>query len=239
MDLTSLVNGVSYNFEVHAVSSLGDGESAMTTVKAQPNLTMAVTNSTIAEAGTDSAEVIFTLSNTTMEDVTVTVSVDSTHLASVIGSTLVIEAGTTLDTAYVKAIQNPVDADNTLTVSATADNANDPAAGETITITDDDTVPGAPGTLVFSSVSATGFTVEWTSPAAPGTSDITHYQIRYSSDALDEDDAWTTVTGGGGARTHAITGLTAETGYNVEVRAVSAAGDGAASSGSQTTPAAE
>ena len=93
--LTSLVNGVSYTFTVHAVSSLGDGESAMTTVKAQPNLTDNLAAATIAEAGTDSAEIIVVLSNTTREDVTVTVSVDSTHLAMVHGGTMVIEAGTT------------------------------------------------------------------------------------------------------------------------------------------------
>ena len=234
VSLSSLANGVSYTFSVHAVSSLGDGETATTTVKAQPNLTMAVNNATIAEAGTDSAEVVFTLSNTTSEDVTVTVAVDSTHLASVIGSPFVIEAGTTVDTAYVKAIQNAVDADNTTMVTATADNANDPTAGETITITDDDEVPGTPGALVFSGVGTTGFTVEWTSPSSPGTSDITGYEIRYSSDAL-VDQAWTTVSGGGGARTHAITGLTTGTTYNVEVRAVSAAGNGTAQSGSQAT----
>ena len=144
------------------------------------------------------------------------------------------------------AVDNDVDAaDTTVTISATADNATVPDAEEqATTISDDDTVPGQPGELAFSSVGATGFTVEWTSPTAPGTSAITHYQIRVKDNAdgtFDENDdgLWMMVTGGAGARTHAVTGLTAETTYNVQVRAVSAAGDGAARAGSQLTPAAE
>ncbi|MYC72971.1 MAG: fibronectin type III domain-containing protein, partial [Gemmatimonadetes bacterium] len=231
--LTSLVNGVSYNFEVHAVSALGDGDAASTTVKAQPDVNaLGVSPSTITEAGTDSAEVIVTLSNTTREDVTVTLTVDSTHLASVMGSPLVIEAGTTTDTAYVKAIQNVVDADNTLFLHAAADNANDPDSVQ-ITITDDDTVPGAPRNLT-ANVGDTELAVEWQSPADNGTSDITHYEIRWSTDTLDDDDAWTVVTGGATGRTHTITGLTNDTAVNIEVRAVSAAGNGTAATTSGT-----
>ncbi|MYE93587.1 MAG: hypothetical protein F4238_09515, partial [Gemmatimonadetes bacterium] len=247
--VASLANGVEYTFSVHAVSSLGDGEAAMTMIKAQPTVDVIFIGSgPLAEAGSDSVRVRASLSSTSSEDVTVTVMVDDPALAQVYDADLVIPAGVqTVDTdsAFVVAIDNVVDseADNTVTISATADNATVPETGESleVTITDDDTVPGAPGTLVFSSVSATGFTVEWTSPSAPGTSAITHYQIRVKDNAdgafdADDDGLWMTVTGGAGARTHAITGLTASTTYNLQVRAVSDAGDGAAQSGQQTTP---
>ena len=228
VDLTGLQNGLDYTFSVFARSSLGDGEAASITVKSQPDLTMAVTPTTITEAGTDSAEVIVTLSNTTREAVTVTVAVDSTHLASVRNAVMVIEAGTTADTAYVKADQNLVDADNTLMVTASADNANDPAAGETITITDDDEAPGAPRNLTIT-VGDRELTLEWISPTSAGTSAITHYEYRYSSAALDDDDEWTTA-----ASPVTITGLTNGTTYNIEVRAVSAAGPGVAASDTGT-----
>ncbi|MDE2655457.1 MAG: fibronectin type III domain-containing protein [Gemmatimonadota bacterium] len=237
---TGLALGVEYTFTVHATTDGGDGDMASTTGKAMPAVDLTFTGSSLSENGSDSVRVQASLTGVSSEDVTVTVTVSDANLARVYNADLVIPAGVqsvNTDTAFVVAIDNPVDApDTTVTISATADNATVPDTEEqATTITDDDTVPGAPGTLVFSSVSTTGFTVEWTSPSAPGTSDITHYQIRYSSDALDDDDAWTTVTGSGGARTHAITGLTAGTTYNVEVRAVSAAGDGTAQSGSQAT----
>ena len=188
--------------------------------------------STITEAGTDSAEVIVTLSNTTMEDVTVTLTVDSTHLASVMGSPLVIEAGTTTDTAYVKAIQNLVDADNSLFLHATADNANDPDSVQ-ITITDDDTVSEAPRNLTIDA-GDTELSVEWQSPGNSGTSDVMHYEIRYAETADIDDADWAVVTGGAAARTMTITGLTNATAYTVQVRAVTAAGNGASASDTGT-----
>ncbi|MDE2752040.1 MAG: fibronectin type III domain-containing protein, partial [Gemmatimonadota bacterium] len=159
---------------------------------------------------------------------------------SIPGGTIRIPRGQTAgaDTAYIQAMDDDLDDDAVgAQVNATSDQANAPATPTDITITDNDDAPGAPSTPTFSSVGAAGFTVEWTSPAAPGTSAITHYEIRYSSDTLDDDDDWMTVSGGASARTHAITGLEAGTTYNVEVRAVSAAGDGTASPGSQATSA--
>ena len=145
-----------------------------------------------------------------------------------------IEAGTTADTAYVKAIDNDYVRPDTVTVTATADNANDPADGVEIDITNDtDAAPGEPRSLI-ANVGDTQLAVEWQSPAAAGTSAITRYEIRWSTDTLDDDDAWTVVTGGAGARTYTITGLTNDTAVNIEVRAVSAAGNGAAASTSGT-----
>ena len=226
----ALALGVEYTFTVHAVSSLGDGESASTAAKAVPSInTLGVNPTTIAEAGTDSAEVIVTLAQTTMEDVTVTLTVDSTHLADVIGGTMVIEAGTTTDTAYVKAKQNPVDADNTLHLRVTADNANAPDPDSVlITITDDDEAPGAPRNLTVTA-GDTQLTLEWISPEAAGTSDIMRYEVRYRLTSGTDDDYsdWAEV-GNAATRTHTITDLTNGSGYTVQVRAYSAAGGGAA-----------
>ena len=143
------------------------------------------------------------------------------------------DAGAATHSALVQATS-----DDAVDSDSDGDATNDVQAPNSITIndaTEPDAVPDAPGTLVFRSVGTTGFTVEWASPASAGTSDITHYEIRHTSDGTLDTETWTRVTGDAAARTHAITGLTAGTDYTVEVRAVSAAGNGAASSGSQTT----
>ncbi len=230
VSLTNLVNGIDYTFSVHAVSSLGDGETATTTVKAQPNLGLAPTTGTIAEAGTDSIEVVLTLSAATREDVTVTLATDSAHLVNIAGATMTIEAGTTADTAHVYAEPNVVDADNTAMVWATADNANDPTDTLTVTITDDDEVPGAPRNFTVTA-GDTQLTLEWISPAAAGTSAITHYEYRISAAgaALTATDAWVTATSG-----VVVTGLTNDSAYAVEIRAVSDAGPGTAAADSGT-----
>ena len=72
--------------------------------------------------------------------------------------------------------------------------------------------------------------VVWTAPANNGGSDITSYDLRHiGSDATDKaDDNWTVEDGvwSSGALQSAITGLTNGTGYDVQVRAVNANGDG-------------
>ena len=261
-----LTNGVTYTFSVYAVNQKGDpavdvrGPAATATAKAQPSITMAIDNTTLAEdptGATDTATVTITLSNPSIESITVTVAetfadddAARTAQVAIVNPTIVIAAGSTTAAATagsttITAIDDDVDEDpSTALVQATATNAIDSDSepgteGQqpaTITITDDDTVPGEPQNLSAAAGNAQ-LTVEWTSPAAPGTSAITHYEYRYSSDTLDDDDDWVVVSGGVNARVVTIGNLTNGTTYNIEVRAVSAAGDGAA--GSTTgTPAA-
>ena len=90
-------------------------------------------------------------------------------------------------------------------------------------------LPGAP---VISAVTPGGglLTVVWTAPEQTGGSGIASYDLRYiesrAPDKADEDwtvvdDAWTN-----GPLTYTVTGLTGNTEYDVQVRAVSATGDG-------------
>ena len=226
---SGLALGIEYTFTVHATTDGGDGDMASTTGKAMPNLTLAPNSGTIVEAGTDSIQVTLTLSNITSEDVTVTLATDSAHLVNIAGATMTIEAGTTADTAYVYAEPNLVDADNTAMVWATADNANDPADTLTVTITDDDAVSGEPQNLSAAVGDASSF-VQWQAPADNGSSDITHYEIRYAVTADIDDAEWATVSGGATAANMTISGLTNDSEYTVQVRAVTAAGNGAAAS---------
>ena len=111
----------------------------------------------------------------------------------------------------------------TVTVTVT-DGAVTADAGVTISITDEDEPPDAPSTISVTAVtgSSTSLTVSWTAPANAGKPDIDSYDVQYragsSGDWLDgpEDVTGTTTT---------ISGLTAATDYQVQVRATNAEGD--------------
>ncbi len=88
-------------------------------------------------------------------------------------------------------------------------------------------------TISSATAALTSVTVVWTAPSSDGGAAITAYDLRYiKSDATDksdgqwtgQDDIWET---GGGALSYVQTGLTPSTGYDFQVRAVNADGDGA------------
>ena len=103
------------------------------------------------------------------------------------------------------------------------------------------TTPGAPA---IASVTAgdRSLTVEWSAPASDGGAGITAYDVRYiRSDASDKADAnWTVVddawTSASGALEYTVSGLTTDVQYDVQVRAVNAAGDGLWSATGTGTP---
>ena len=91
----------------------------------------------------------------------------------------------------------------------------------TITVTDEDEPPGAP-TLTATSGSTTSLDVIWTEPGLNGGPEITGYQLQYQSRAS-ATDAWSGVadwTHTGTATMTGITGLTADTEYQVRVQAL-------------------
>ena len=102
----------------------------------------------------------------------------------------------------------------------------------TVTITDDDEVPGAP-TMLGATPGDAKVTLRWGAPSDAGTSTVTGYQYRVSSDA---GNTWGSWTDAGNVLEKEITGLTNGTEYTFEVRAVSAAGDGAPSAEMTGTP---
>ena len=84
--------------------------------------------------------------------------------------------------------------------------------------------------------------ISWSAPASDGFSAITAYDLRYIETAADEtvDSNWTVVedvwTTGGGDLQYTITGLTADTEYDLQVRAVNAVGEGPWSATATGTP---
>ena len=106
-----------------------------------------------------------------------------------------------------------------------SDRSNLPATDDlTVTIVDDDDVSGAPTTLAATPGDAK-VTLSWGAPSDAGTSSVTGYEYRQSGDG---GSTWGSWTAAGDALEKEVTGLTNGTEYTFEVRAVSAAGDGAA-----------
>ena len=104
---------------------------------------------------------------------------------------------------------------------------------------------GALGPPTISSITpgVASITVTWAAPSMASGVTIVAYDLRYiESAASDKSDAnWTMVdnawTTGSGALSYQISGLTSGTQYDVQVRAVTAAGDGLWSATAAVTPA--
>ena len=104
---------------------------------------------------------------------------------------------------------------------------------------------GAPGSPIIRAVTpgVTSLTVTWAAPSMSSGTAIIAYDLRYiESAASDKSDAnWTIVdnawTTSSGALSYQISDLTSGTRYDVQVRAVTAAGDGLWSATAAVTPA--
>ena len=103
--------------------------------------------------------------------------------------------------------------------------------------------PGAPTGLTATGNSQAQIDLSWSAPLNDGGSAITAYDLRYIETSADEtmDSNWTVVqdvwTTGSGGLQYTVTGLTGGTQYDVQVRAVNAAGDGPWSATATGTPA--
>ena len=102
------------------------------------------------------------------------------------------------------------------------------------------TVPGRPGSTIMVTPGDETLTVAWSAPSDDGGAGVTGYDLRHiPSGAADKADPnWTVETGVGSSTSlqYNITGLTNGMEYDVQVRAVNAAGDGSWSSTHTETP---
>ena len=119
-----------------------------------------------------------------------------------------------------------------VTVTASDGNGGTATATVTIGVTDVDEPPAAPAAPTVSA-STTSLHVSWTTPANAGKPAITSYDLQYRQGA---SGTWTNGPQDRTGTTAAITGLSAGTAYQVQVRATNAEGDGPWSpSGSAST----
>ena len=138
---------------------------------------------------------------------------------------------TSLSTTGTSATVTGLTNDTTYAVEIRAVNGEGSgAASNSVNFTPVATLPGAP---VLDSVTAgdSSAVLSWTAPTSDGGADITDYEYR-----LDGSGGWTSLSTTGTSAT--VTGLTNDTTYAVEVRAVNSAGNGAASNSVNVTPAA-
>ena len=105
-----------------------------------------------------------------------------------------------------------------VTVKADDDNGGTDTIAVTIDVTDADEKSAKPDkpTLAAVSGSSTSLTATWTKPGLNGGPDITGYDLQYRAGAT---GTWMDVTHTGTAVTATVTGLTADTSYQVQVRA--------------------
>ena len=104
------------------------------------------------------------------------------------------------------------------------------------------TLPDVPTDLTATGNGLPGIDLSWSAPASDGGSVITAYDLRYVETSADGtldsnwtavDDVWTT---GSGDLQYTLTGLTADTEYDLQLRAVNAVGDGPWSATVTATP---
>ena len=183
-------------------------------------MTLVLTPETVTETGATNESVVtatVAADNTASKPFTVTVSAEAVSPAvagdfTLAGSTLSFAANATAATGDVKitAVDNPVDAaaDATVTVSGTMSTGSDAPESKTLTITDDDAVPAAPGAFAAAAGDAQ-VTLTWTFPSPEGTSEVTGFEYRYKEDgALTDADTWLVVSGGANGARLVVTGLT-------------------------------
>ena len=221
--------------------------------EAQPRMTLEVTPASVSENGGQTT-VTAKLNTKVDGDVKVTISTDPVGTArpedfTQTGTQLTITAGekTSTATVTIDAVDDSLDgADKHFVVTGTVEVVEMEESGivwhpfaESLTIRDDDVVPGTP--VVTVNRLDGKLELSWPKPAE-GTSSITGYDYRYKTTAGAEStwSAWadTGLSGSGSTLVFEITSLTNGTDYTVEVRAKSAAGFSLAGSanGTPTAP---
>ena len=238
--VTGLVNGTAHTFEVWARSAAGPGPAA--TDSATPAPSLSIGDETVGEAD-GMVTLAVTLSAVSTQDVTVSyATADGTATAgtdytAVTSGSATISAGMT-SAAISIPIADDSDDDDDETFTVTLSDATNATIGEataTVTITDDDALPGAPQNL--SAMAGDGeVTLEWDPPTTGGAPD--GYEYRYK-EGTGEFGEWTTVTGGAAARSVTVASLANGTEHTFEVHAVNGTGFGDAATIAATPLSAE
>ncbi len=218
-DVTGLTNGTEYTFEVRAVNAMGNGLAA--SVDATPDVVPGVPTNLTAAVGDTQITLNWTLpTNTGLGKIDNMQVRHRVKTATNWEPWSDVSGGGSATTTTVGSLTNgteysfQVRAVNTAGAGAAASVDATPYA-----------VPGAPTNLT-AEVGHTQITLNWTLPT--NTEKIDNVQVRHKVKTETAWGAWRDL--GATATTTDVTGLTNETEYSFEVRAVNAAGDGPAAS---------
>ena len=244
---TDLTPGTKYHYRVSGINSGGTGaasDSVSGTTAALPVVTITAQNATVTEGSR--ATFIISRTGYDVERISVLVTLTATgDMGITTGSrTFTLFTGTALATYNANSTGDAVDEENgSVTARLLTDSDGviingytiGTPASATVTVEDDDTVPGTP--VVSALGHDTKLVLNWPMPAE-GTSSITGYDYRYKTTAGAEA-TWSTWTdtglsGSDASNDFEITGLTNGTDYTVEVRAESLAGYSIAGSANAT-----
>ncbi len=186
---------------------------------------------------TEGEPVMFTFERTDSTDaptLTVNITIDATDevLADAAPGMVTFDAGSARTVLSLATIDDTLEEDDstvTVTVVATTDYEVGIESSAEVRVVDNDAVPGAPMNLT-AGAGNTRVALSWEAPADPGTAPIERYEYRASNDAgTIGDQEWNAAGDATGeVRTQIVSSLSNDTEYTFEVRAVSAAGNGAA-----------
>ncbi len=228
--VTGLTNDTAYTFEVRAVNASGDGTEASATATpiavpgAPANLAGAAGDAQVELSWDDPSDTSITgyeyRVGTTATDGTVTWSPDWGDVSgSDATTTSYTVTGLTNDTAY--------------TFEVRAVNASGGGTEASVTATPI-AVPGAPANLTATAGDAQ-VTLSWDDPSDAGISGYEYRVGTTSAGVTTWSPDWGDVSGSDATTvSHVVTGLTNDTAYTFEVRAVNASGDGTAASATAT-----
>ena len=234
-EITSLVNGTTYDVQVRAKNGSGVSQWVSGSgTPGKPTVTLTAAPNPVAEGS--SVTVTATLSRALTANLVVPITITrGSAEAGDVGSltSITINSGATSATGTITTAQDTDSADETFTVALgtlpTTVAAGTPNSA-TVTITDDD--PGPPTGLNVNA-GDTKLALSWTAPTDTGAqgASLTGYDIQYKTTAAAE---WTDFTHTGTGTTASITGLVNGTTYNVQVRAKNSSGVSQWVSGSGT-----
>ena len=140
--------------------------------------------------------------------------------------------GLTADTGYTVRVRAKAGS------GATEEVAGAYVTNTATTAADTTTAPAAP-TGLTADAGDTTVTLTWTAPSATGGADITGYEVRQSttSGTYDDTNPWTAISDSATLTEYTVVGLTNDTAYFFQVRAVNSVGEGEASNEATATPA--
>ena len=210
---TRLANGTGYALLVRAVTAVGTGPASATTIVAPASAPAAP--SIAVTAGNASVSVIFALGTDGGSPVTqLEYSLD--------GGSSWTSTGTLSSPFTIGGLSNGT----SYGIQLRADNAIGAGASSVPASTTPHTVPGAPGSVIAVSNSASA-DVAWAAPASTGGAPVTGYSVSAYTSSTSTTAVSTCSTSG--ATSCSLSGLTNGTTYYVQVAAINTAGTGAAS----------
>ncbi len=224
--ITSLTNGIQYDFRINATNVAGTGISS-NTVSATPIGVPGVPTGLTAAPGNAQVSLSWTAPSNTggsaITDYTIQYSTDG-NIWTAFADGMGTDTSTTVtDLTNGVTYQFQVFATNT----AGTGRASDPVGATPRTI------PAAPTGLTATPGNAQ-VSLSWTAPSNTGGSAITDYTIQYSANA---GASWTVVNDGTSTDTSAtVTGITNGDTYRFRVNATNVAGTGESSSTADATP---